>query len=186
MKLLRTVVLSGALALFSSPLFCAHISMLIVETGLRDGPSVRRGGMTEIWETGLMDVFFEEGHIVTNARTFALKKKPGKDLTGEIKSYITEAESVGIDYFVLAYLNYETTMDAAANGGRFSELPKPADIEFNLFNINPSKINPAQGTSKCVWTQNIDLRRDSYPAKQEQIRARRAARSLIVHLGDTL
>jgi hypothetical protein len=175
MRLLRTVLLAGFLSLFVSPLFCANISVLIIETGLQDGKPARRGEMTEIWETGLMDVFFEEGHIVTNAQAFALKKKPGKELTSEITSYITEAEDAGIDYFVLAYLNYET--DVAANVGRFSELPKPVDIEFNLFSIDPAK---------CIWTQNIDLRRDSYSTREEQTRARKAARTLIVHLGDTI
>jgi hypothetical protein len=169
----KSILLANCLALFSSPLFCANISVLVIETGLRDGKPVRQGEVTRIWESGLMDVFFEEGHIVTNAQAFALAKKPGKELTGEIQGYIMEAEETGIDYFVLAYLNYE----AAADGGRTSELPKPTDIEFNLFNINPSK---------RVWTQDIDLRRIGYPHGDEQTRVKRAARSLIVHLGDNI
>jgi hypothetical protein len=184
------------LSLFSSPLFCAHISVLIIETGLRDGNPARFGGMMEMWETGLLDVFFEEGHIVTNAQAFALKRKPGKELTGAIKGHITEAKDAGVDYFVLAYLNYE--MDAAVNVGRSSALPKPANIEFNLFAINSNAAwNPASAAaagSKCIWTQTFDLmsslRRGGYPAdipaENEQTRVRKTARSLIAHLGDFL
>jgi hypothetical protein len=183
MNSLRTVLLAGFLSFFSSPLFCANISVLIIETGLQDGKPLRRGEITGIWETGLLDVFFEEGHIVTNARAFALKQKPDKELTDEIKSYITEAEDSGIDYFVLAYLNYET--DSAMNVGRLSEFPKPVDVEFNMFNINPAR-GAAQGASKHVWTQRIDLRRGGYLTGEEQTKARKAARSLMVHLGGSL
>jgi hypothetical protein len=180
---LRTVLLTGFLSLVSFPLFCANISILIIETGLQDGKPLGRGEMTEIWETGLLNVFFEEGHIVTNARSFALKKKPGKELTDEIKSYITEAEDSGIDYFVLAYLDYET--DTTVNAGGFSGFPRPAGIEFNMFNINPVQ-GTARGASKCIWTQHIDLRRSGYLTKEEQTSVRKAARSLIVHLGGAL
>ncbi|MDR1470543.1 MAG: hypothetical protein LBT00_14780 [Spirochaetaceae bacterium] len=186
MNSLQIVLLAGFLPLFSAPLFCANISVLVIETGSQDGKPVRRGGLAEVWETGLMDVLFEEGHIVTNAQAFALKKKPGKELTGEIKSYITEAEDLRIDYFVLVYLNYE------ADAGRLSDPQKPVDIEFNLFKINPARgaaQSAARGASKCIWTENVDLidpKRGGYLARDEQTRARKAARSLIVHLGDTI
>jgi hypothetical protein len=173
----RAVFLISCLTLFVSPLFCANISVLVIETGLRDGRPAFYTEMTGVWETGIMDVFFEEGHIVTNARAFALEKKPGKELSDEIQSYITEAEDSGIDYFILAYLNYKTAVDT----GRFSGRPKPADIEFSLFNINSSH-NP----SKCVWTQHIDLGSTGYSKGEELSRARKVARSLIAHLGDNI
>jgi hypothetical protein len=135
----KSILLASCLALVSFPLFYANISVPVIETELRDGKPVRQSEMMRIWENGLMDVFFEEGHIVINARSFAPARKPGKELPGEIQGYIMEAEETGIDCFVLAYLNDET----AADSGRASALPKPATIEFNLFNINPSK---------CVWT----------------------------------
>lgn len=184
----RTVLLAGVLSLFSPPLFCASISVLIIETGLRDGISVHRGKTAEIWETGLMDVFFEEGHIVTNAPALALENKPGKELIDILENYITEAEDSGIGYFVLVCLNYETAADTARSSG----LPKPADIEIKLFHINPAPRtaqSAAQSVSKCVWAQSIDLidpGRDGSPAGNEQARARKAARSLIAHLGDTI
>jgi hypothetical protein len=180
MNLLRTVLLAGGLSLFSPPLFCANISVLIVETGVQEGKSVRRSGMMEIWETGLLDVLFEEGHIVTNAQSFALKKKPGEELPGEIKSYMAEAEDAGIDYFVLAYLNYETVA-IGTSADRSFEPSKPAGIEFNLFNINP-----VLHTSKRTWTQSIDFRREGYSVMDERAGARKAARSVIAHLGDTI
>jgi hypothetical protein len=171
MKPPRVIFFTSYLIFFVSPLFSANVSVLIIETGLRNGQPVSFSEMTDIWETGLMDVFFEEGHVVTNAQAFALKKKPGKELTCEIQSYITEAEDTGIDYFVLAYLNYET------GTARSFGVLKPADIEFNLFNINPSK---------CVWTQYIDLGQVARPRTEELNRVKKVVRSLIMHLGDSV
>jgi hypothetical protein len=165
------ILLTSYFVLFVSPLFCANVSVLIIETGLRNGRPVFYSDMTDLWETGLMDVFFEEGHVVTNAQPFAMEKKPGKELTGEIQSYITEAEDTGIDYFILAYLNYQTISD------RLFGTPKPADIEFNLFNINPSK---------CIWTQYIDLGQAARPKNEALSQAKKIARSLIMHLGDNI
>jgi hypothetical protein len=157
---------------FLSPLFCANVSVLVIETGLRDGQTVFYGETASLWETGLMDAFFEEGHIVTNAQAIALEKKPGKELTGEIQGYIADAGDAGIDYFILAYLSYET-----ARTGQFSGRSKPAGIEFNLFNIT---------LSKCVWTQYVDLGQAAYPKADELGKAKRIGRSLVMHLGDSI
>jgi hypothetical protein len=164
----RVIFFMGCLVFFGSPLFCANVSVLVIETGLRDGRPVFDGEATGLWETGLMDVFFEEGHVVTNARAIALVKKPGKELNDEILGYITDAGDAGIDYFVLAYLDYET-----AHIGR----PKPAGIELNLFNIS---------LFKCIWTQYVDLGWAAYPRGEESGRVRKIVRPLITHLGDNI
>lgn len=169
----RTFFFVSYLIFCLSPLFCANVSVMVIETGLRDGRPLFYGETTGIWETGLMDVFFEEGHIVTNAEAIALEKKPGQEMPSEIRSCIEEAGEVGIDYFVLAYLSYDTAHTGRFSGGR----SKPAGIEFNLFNIN---------LSKCIWTQYIDLELAAYPKTEELGRARRIARSLLMHLGDSI
>jgi hypothetical protein len=138
--------------------------VLVIETGLRDGRPVFGDETTGLWETGLMDVFFEEGHIVTNAHAIALEKKPGKELTDEILGYITEAGEAGIDYFVLTYLDYKTAS-------------KPAGVELQLFNIT---------LLKCIWTQYVDLGRVAYPKGEELGRVRKIVRPLIMHLGDNI
>jgi hypothetical protein len=173
MKPLKVMLLSSCLCLFSSPLFCANVSVLVIETGLRDGTPVRGGAVTGLWETGLMDVFFEEGHVVTNAKAFALEKKPGRELPGGIQSCLDDAGDSGMDYFVIAYLSYEMP----AKAGRSSELPKPVRVEINLFSVRPPK---------CVWTQTVDLGQGNYPGPEEQNRAKKVARSVIMHLGDSI
>jgi hypothetical protein len=168
----RMLFFAGCLCFFLSPVFCANVSVLVVETGLRDGRPAFYSEATSLWETGLMDVFFEEGHIVTNAQAIALEKKPGKEFEDEIQSYVIDAGDAGMDYFVLAYLSYEPDHD-----GKLSGRPKPAGIEFNLFNIN---------LSKCVWSQYVDLGRVVYPRTKELGRVRNIARSLLIHLGDSI
>jgi hypothetical protein len=169
---LRVIFLSSYFLFFLAPLFCANVSVLVIETGLRDGRPVFYGEAADLWETGLMDVFFEEGHVVTNTPSIALAKKPEKGLNDTVQSYLAEAGEAGVDYFVLACLDYE-----AVRIGQPSGRPKPAGIEFNLFNIN---------LSRCVWTQYIDLERAAYPKGGELGRARNIARSLIMHLGDSI
>jgi hypothetical protein len=169
---LRAIFLTGCLVFFVSPLFCANVSVLVIETGLRDGRPVFSDETVRLWETGLMDVFFEDGHVVTNAQAVALKKKPDKGLTDEINGYIAEAGEAGIDYFILAYLCYDT-----ARSGQVSVRSKPAGIEFNLYNVI---------LSKCVWTQYVDLGQTVYPKGEELGRTKKIARSLIMHLGDNI
>jgi hypothetical protein len=168
----KTIFFAGYLCFFLYPLYCANVSVLVVETGLRDGRPVFYGETTSLWETGLMDTFFEEGHVVTNAQAIALEKKPGKEFADEIQGYIIDAGDAGMDYFVLAYLCYESAHD-----GKLSGRPKPAGIEFNLFNVN---------LSKCVWSQYVDLGQVVYPRTKELDRVRSIARSLLIHLGNSI
>ncbi|MDR1230913.1 MAG: hypothetical protein LBK61_05880 [Spirochaetaceae bacterium] len=168
----KTIFFAGYLCFFLCPLYCANVSVLVVETGLRDGRPVFYGETTSLWETGLMDTFFEEGHIVTNAQAIALAKKPGKEFADEIHAYIIDAEDAGMDYFVLAYLSYESVQN-----GTLSGRSKLAGIEFNLFNVN---------LSKCVWSQYVDLGQVVYSGKKELGRVKSIARSLLIHLGDSI
>ncbi|MDR1095225.1 MAG: hypothetical protein LBL31_02415 [Spirochaetaceae bacterium] len=168
----RTLFFAGYLCLFLSPLFCANVSVLVVETGLQDGRPLFYHDTASLWETGLMDAFFEEGHVVTNAQAIALEKKPETELADEIQDYIMDARDTGMDYFVLAYLSYE-----AAQDGKFYGRPKPAGIELHLFNIN---------LSKRVWTQYVDLGQAVYPKTKELGRVKHIARSLFIHLGDSI
>jgi hypothetical protein len=173
MKAVKVIILASGLVFFASPLFCANVSVLIVETGMRDGKPIRGGEVTELWETGFMDVLFEEGHVVTNAHSFALEKKPEDDFSMEIQGYIEEAETSGIDYFIVAFLRYERLPET----NRFAELPKPAGIELNVFNLN---------SRKQVWTENVALGMAARPRVEEQNKARKIARTLAVHLGDAI
>jgi len=81
------------------PLFGATISFLVIETG----PSGSSQYST-MWENNLMDVFFETGHIVSNARMIHLDQKPAANLPGEAEKDYQEARGSGMDYFLIAII----------------------------------------------------------------------------------
>ena len=163
----------GVFFLVSVSVFCANVSVLIVETGIKNGSPERNGEITGLWESGLMDVFFEAGHIVTNATAFAIEEKPGL-LPGEIQSCIYEAKDGDVDYFILGYLNYDPETLVAAG---VSETPRPVTMNFELYQVK---------AQRKIWTQRVELSKAAVSKKEELLRVKRAARSLIVHLGDAI
>jgi hypothetical protein len=173
MKSAKGIILASFLIIGASPLFCANISILVIEAGMHDGKPLRGGEMTTLWENGIMDVFFESGHVVTNAQSFALKEKTAGELPGTIQRYISDAEDAGVDYFILACITYEKADDA----NPAVESAKPAGIEFSLFHIRPRK---------RIWLEHIDFGGKAYFGAEQHIRVRRTARSLLVHLGGSI
>ena len=96
-------------ALFLLLVFPAHASMvsfLVVETGLSDEAASSQ--YSSLWEGGLMSVFFDAGHIVTNYPVARMDKKPAVDLSGYIGIEFNEAAENGSEYFVLVFLEYQT------------------------------------------------------------------------------
>jgi hypothetical protein len=104
----------------------ATVSIMIVETG-RDTQA--DGGASGIWEGGMMDVFFDSGHIVSNAP--ALRTLPDYDeaLEDEVRRSLEEASRNGADYFVVARLDYSS---AEAKGTQ-----KPERVSLKLYKIQP-------------------------------------------------
>jgi hypothetical protein len=173
MTVTKSFFFLGAFFLVSVSAFCANVSVLIVETGIKNGLPERNGEVTGLWESGLMDVFFEAGHIVTNAPAFAIEEKP-RLLPGEIQSCILDAEDGGVDYFILGYLNYD--YKALVDAGS-TDAPRPVTVNFELYQVK---------AQRKIWTQRVELSKTAVSIKEELLRVKRAARSLIVHLGDAI
>ena len=79
------------------------VSFLVVETGLGE----RTTQYGSLWEGGLMDVFFDAGHIVTNYPIAKMEKRPAEDLSGPIELDFNEARVGGADYFILGFLEFK-------------------------------------------------------------------------------
>ena len=81
------------------------ISFFVIETGLpQDGD---RNQHSLRWENTLLDVFFNAGHIVCNAPILRLETKPEGDfLQSSALDMEEEALNGGVDYIVLAHLDY--------------------------------------------------------------------------------
>jgi hypothetical protein len=172
-KSVKGVIPAVFLTIGLSPLFCANISILVIETGLQDGKPLRGGEVTSLWEAGLMDVFFESGHIVTNVQSFALKETPAGGLPPAVGSHISDAGDAGVDYFILACIGYEQVQEES----RAAEPAKPAGIEFTMYRVRPEK---------RVWMERIDFGGKVYGGKEQRARVRRAALSLLARLGGSI
>jgi hypothetical protein len=129
-KKMGIAILLGGCLLF--PLSAANISFLVIETGVREEGRVNES--STIWENGLMDVFFDAGHIVTNAPILRLNETPSGEFPGEAREDLEEARLGGAEFFVLALLDYQETLPAANSG------LNPRSVSLRLFSTNPYKI----------------------------------------------
>jgi len=82
-------------------LFGATVSCLVIETGPSGGSKSQYSAM---WENNLMDVFFDGGHIVSNARMIRLDRKPAENFPGAAENEYQDARANGMDYFVIAII----------------------------------------------------------------------------------
>ncbi|MDR2477497.1 MAG: hypothetical protein LBD18_06910 [Treponema sp.] len=109
------------------PLSAATVSVLVIETGLpRESPASQ---YSSLWESGILDVFFEAGHIVSNAPLLRLPGKPSAALPSEAEGEMDAALDGGMDYFILALLDYPVSQ------GR--EILQPRNVSLRLFKTKP-------------------------------------------------
>ncbi|MDR1838341.1 MAG: hypothetical protein LBQ93_01985 [Treponema sp.] len=104
------------------------ISFCVIETGLSQESGRNRHSL--LWENALMDVFFDAGYIVSNYPMMRLNTKPA-DSKSTIKSFgfdVDEAVDAGIDYILIARLDYDTA------------LQPPCEISFFLFKVTQHEI----------------------------------------------
>jgi len=98
------------------------ISFLVIETGL---PQEGRANQHSIlWENTLLDVFFSEGHIVCNAPIQRFEAKPSTDFL-QTTAFRLEEEALngGVDYIILAHLDYSSDSQA------------PGEISFFIYKV---------------------------------------------------
>jgi len=94
------------------PASASMVSFMVVETGLSEEASTQYGS---VWEGGLMQVFFDAGHIVTNYPIARMEKKPENDISGPIGNDFFEAAVNGAEYFVLCYLEFQNRSRSVPN-----------------------------------------------------------------------
>jgi len=106
----------------------AHSSMIsffVVETGLSDNAvNIRH---SDVWENALMDVFFDAGHIVSNAPILRLERRPQGDILDIVGYDAMDARRSGIDFILIAILNYT------------SESQIPGEIHFFIYRVNSNE-----------------------------------------------
>jgi hypothetical protein len=99
---LLAVLFMGLIAVF--PLNAATVSFLVMETGSsREDPA---GQYPVLWESGLLEIFFQSGHIVTNFPIIKIAQKPADDFPGEAERDFEEAQRGGMDFFLVGIVDY--------------------------------------------------------------------------------
>jgi len=92
----------GLIAVF--PLNAANVSFLVMETGpSKEDPA---GQYPILWENGLLEIFFESGHIVSNFPIMRIVEKPADDFPGEAERDFENAQMGGMDFFLVGIVDY--------------------------------------------------------------------------------
>jgi hypothetical protein len=111
------------------PVSAYTVSFIVVETGLPVEQGVCES--SALWENGLLDVFFDAGHIVSNAPILRLNKPLAKQFPDEAAGSLNEAGAGGADYVVLALLDYQ------GSGAPYTAASKPKQVSLRLFKTAP-------------------------------------------------
>jgi hypothetical protein len=109
------------------PLPAATISFLVIETGLRK--DMGSAAYSALWENSLLNVFFDAGHIVSNAPLMRLEHSPEEDFPPEAQVDLSEALGGGADFFVLVRLDY---WFPSSGGG-----PVPRNVVLRIYRARP-------------------------------------------------
>jgi hypothetical protein len=143
------------------PLSAATVSFLVIETGLPSESGINQ--YSDLWESGLLDVFFESGHIVSNAPVLRLDYAPGEAFPAEAREALGEALDGGAEFFIIALLEYQQ----GSTGGF-----RPGNVSLRVFRArNCELICEMKHTDTIVK-----------PIKEEFDSLKNAARGLISRL----
>jgi hypothetical protein len=110
------------------PSGAATVSIMIIETGAVD-EAAGRTKTVDIWESGMMDVLFDNGHIVCNTPAIRIPNPGDEELPKEARRNFQDADTNGVDYFIITQLNYPQNEDPAASG--------PDNVSLRLYRIDP-------------------------------------------------
>jgi hypothetical protein len=191
-------VLGGFLffAVLAQPVSPATVSFLVLETGPGGETSAARVSSAVyessiLWETCLLDVFFEAGHVVSNspslhfagksAADFPDRENPGREFPREIRPELEEAILGGVDYFVLALLSYSPlAADAKA---------KPEEVNLRIYSFKSAGAAGgwgfAYGAAAPLGSPAGGSRAQAPSrAEPEREQAKRLIRGLIPHIKD--
>jgi len=98
------IILTGLM-----PLTAATVSVLVIQTGLPSETGLNPSA--SVWESGVMDAFFDAGYIVSNAPILQLDKASGSQLPLEARQEFEEARLGGADFFVVVHLDYPASVE---------------------------------------------------------------------------
>lgn len=145
-------------------LYAATVSFVVVETGLPDEAVVSRHSL--LWEDGLLEVFFDSGHIISNAPMMRLPEKPAALFPDEAEAVMEEALEGGAEYFIVALLDYEE-----ASGRESAALQ---NVSLRLFRTS---------SSRMLYERQYAVK-NTKSNKEEYSNVKKTVKGLVPHLKD--
>jgi hypothetical protein len=137
----------------------ATVSIMVIETG---GWADTGTGAASLWESGMMDVFFDTGHIVSNAPALRISTADNEILLEKTRRSFEEAYESGADYFVITQLDYV--------GGEFTGNQKPERVSLRVYKLHPYSV---------LYDKNYDA---DFPVSEIFSNAKNAAMILVPYL----
>ena len=148
MKKQSFILILSILGLMS--LNAATISVLVVETGLSSGNGCTSSAM--VWESGFMDIFFEAGHIVSNAPCVQIANAFDSNadrfassgvLPREVNGDFDQARIGGADFFVLVILDYKE-----------GSLELSKEVFIRVFRVSTGELLHETKIAARLWKNN--------------------------------
>ncbi|MCL2763522.1 MAG: hypothetical protein FWD36_10050 [Treponema sp.] len=101
----KTFIVGLCICIFAvSPISAAAVSFLVIEAGQPEGNAAKQ--YASAWENGLLETFFESGHIVSNAPLLRLAEKPTHNFPDEAELDFRLAQEGGMDYFIVTIVEH--------------------------------------------------------------------------------
>jgi hypothetical protein len=160
---LKKIIVPALFFLCSLPAGASNVSFLVIEAG-QGNPS---GQHSIQWENGIFEVFFDVGHVVSNALKIRINRRPGDNLPDEAERDYIDAKEAGMDFFVVAIINYPE--------GRVTGTMRPQNVTLRLFSTRFEQMIYEQVYSYTTTSRNA---RDEYDS------IKRAVREFAEHIND--
>jgi hypothetical protein len=154
---LKKTILPGLVifVLCALPAAAANVSFLVLEAG-QGSPS---GQHSNQWENGIYEVLFDTGHVVSNAIKMQIHGRPDDDLPAEAERDYIDAKEAGMDFFVVAIINYP---ERRGTGGM-----RPQNVILRLFSTRSEQTLYEQVYTYTTTSRNA---RDEYDSIKEAVR----------------
>jgi len=135
--------------LSASALYAANVSVLVMESGQsRESPGNQ---YPTLWENGLLDAFFDSGHIVTNAPIKKIDGKPSEGFPVEAERDFDNAQEGGMDYFVVAVIDYATpNVSLRLFDIRSTKMVREQKYRITTFNVTKDELDKIKAAATTM------------------------------------
>lgn len=148
-------------------LYAATVSFVVVETGLPDEAAASQH--SRLWEDGLLEVFFDSGHIISNA---PMMRQPAALVPGETESLMETALEGGAEYFILALLDYGEPSGQEALSPK--EAASPKHVSLRLFRTT---------SGRMLYERQYAVKKTK-SNKEEYSNVKKTVKGLVPHLNE--